>query len=167
MIRLYVKALGLQWGSNTPTLILMDENEERLLPMTIGQPEAQAIMLALQGKTPPRPLTHDLLKDVIMEMKATLQKVIIVDLREQVYHANIILELNGKEVVIDSRPSDGIALALRADTPVFITEDVAERAMVGAELEIKEVDGQTSYEIDKEQFQDFIENIKPSDFKEQ
>lgn len=167
MIRLYVKALGLQWGSNTPTLILMDEKEERLLPMTIGQPEAQAIMIALQGKNPPRPLTHDLLKNVILKMEGAIQKVIIVDLREQVYHANIIVASNEKELVIDSRPSDGIALALRTDAPIFITEDVADRAMVGAELEIKEVDGQTSYEIDQEQFKDFIENIKPSDFKDQ
>ncbi len=167
MIRLYVKALGLQWGSNTPTLILMDEEEEKLLPMSIGQAEAQAIMIALQGKEPPRPLTHDLLKSVIGHMEGEVKRIIIVDLLEQVYHANVVLECKGEEVTVDSRPSDGIALALRTDAPIFITEDVAERAMVGAELEIKEIDGQASFEIDKQRFSDFIENVKPSDFKDQ
>ena len=105
-------------------------NQERYLFIWIAPAEAYAIAVELQGTTLPRPLTHDLLKNVIDELGAKIVSIVISELVEDIYHARIILDMNGRHVEIDSRSSDAIALAVRAKTPIYVDDDVLERAGV-------------------------------------
>jgi hypothetical protein len=102
----------------------------RWLPIVVGNTEAQAIALQLEQITPPRPLTHDLIKSLLDSMEAKIARVIVNDLRENTYYALISLKLNGQQTEIDARPSDAIALALRMHAPIFVAEEVMTRASV-------------------------------------
>lgn len=138
MIELKVEAIALD--SNTqPVVVLRDQTGKRSLPIWIGPAEAVAISLALEGQTPPRPMTHDLFCTVLGELGGKVEGVIITDVREQTYYARLLLRTQGETREIDCRPSDGIAIALRAGVPVMITEELLAR--VEAEQRSREKGG--------------------------
>lgn len=125
MIKMEVKTVTADQGGNF-LVLLMDDEEKKVLPISIGPLEAQAIALVLQGETPPRPLTHDLLKTVCENLNAKLEKIVITDIRESTFYAEVYLSQNDQSIIIDSRPSDAIALALRFDSPIYMATKMVE-----------------------------------------
>ena len=123
-----VKALIVDPIANMPVVILRDDDEKNFLPIWVGVFEANAIALQMEGITTPRPMTHDLLRNVIREMQASVVQVVINNLQENTFYAEIHLVIGGKALTIDSRPSDAIALALRTSAPVFVEESVLEKS---------------------------------------
>jgi len=119
-----VRGLILDPTNNSPVVILKDVASEAMLPIWIGVFEANAIAMEIEKAVPQRPMTHDLLKNVIAQLGATVERVIITDLRDSTFYAVIILDVGGEKVIVDSRPSDAIALALRTDSPIFVAEHV-------------------------------------------
>ena len=146
--------------SNSPIVLLRETGgERRVLPIYIGGPEATAIAFALEQVATPRPMTHDLLKNVLDELGGRLQRVLVTDLREHTFFAELEINLAGTVHRVSSRPSDAIALAVRAGTPIFADESVLEEA------------GQTPGDTDEddpeevvEQFKQFIDEVNPEDF---
>lgn len=110
------------------TLILEDEEKRRRLPIIIGMVETQSIMMVMEGVTPNRPLTHDLMYNMCQAFGAELREVNIIDVREAIFFANLIFEVDGKTIVVDARPSDAIALTVRFGAPIFVYENVVEEA---------------------------------------
>jgi uncharacterized protein len=151
--------------ANTPVLLLRElSGEQRLLPIYIGGPEATAIALALEGEVPPRPLTHDLLRNILMELGAEIVQVIITDLQEHTFFAELHLRLGGTTHVVSCRPSDAIALAVRAGTPLFASEQVLDEAGRVPEPAEVEATDESPDEI-LEEFRAFIEDVRPEDFE--
>ena len=111
-----------------PIVLLKTVDDERFLPIWIGHPEAAAILMKLQGASSPRPMTHDLVTDIITELQGEVLRVTVTELKENTYYARITIVQDGREVEIDSRPSDAIALAIRAKVPVMVEERVFEKA---------------------------------------
>jgi hypothetical protein len=150
--------------SNQPVIILRPVDDEpgegRLLPIWIGHPEATAILLALQGVEPPRPMTHDLLQHVIGTLGLEVARVDIVRLDEGTFYAELVLEDAARTVVVDARPSDSIALAVRTGSPIFVAEDVLEEAAID-EASVSE----ETAEEEIEAFREFLEDVNPSDFQ--
>ena len=128
MIAVKVKGVGLDPSQN-PLLLLIDQDETMVLPIGIGLSEAQAISLKLEGHVLPRPLTHDLILSVCSNLGANIEKVVVADMREGTYFAEIYLKKDEKEIIVDARPSDGIALALASGSPLFISKKVAENTL--------------------------------------
>ncbi len=128
MIPMHVREIALDPMKN-PVILLVDEPEARVLPIWIGIAEAQAIALALEGLRPERPLTHDLLLSACNRLGGVVSKVVISDLRDGTFFAELHLTQQGQSTVIDARPSDAIALALRSKAPIYVTPKVAEQAM--------------------------------------
>ncbi|MFC1560226.1 bifunctional nuclease family protein [Candidatus Margulisiibacteriota bacterium] len=156
MIQMEIGGLGFDPRNLSPLVLLRDSEEMNFLPIWIGIFEAASIAMELQGVHPPRPMTHDLLKSTIGKFKAKVSKIIINDVKEGTFFANIELESkDGKKIVIDSRPSDAIALAVRTSTPIFVSEVVMMQAkLVNAEKDAEET----------KKFKEFITNMKPEDF---
>ncbi len=127
-VRMGVKALIVDPIANMPVVILRDEAEKNLLPIWVGVFEANAIALQMEGVTTPRPMTHDLLKSVIEKVEGDVVRVVINALEENTFYAQIHLRVGDREVLVDSRPSDAIALALRVNAPVFVEEGVLEKS---------------------------------------
>ena len=127
-VKMIVKALIVDPIANMPVVILRDAEDKNFLPIWVGVFEANAIALQLEGVTTPRPLTHDLLKETITLLDAVVDRVVITRLHENTFYAEIHLVTGGRPVVVDSRPSDAIALALRTSSPVFVEEDVLEKS---------------------------------------
>jgi len=112
-------------GSGTPIIILKDINSETMLPIWVGAYEANAIALEIEKILPQRPMTHDLLRNIITEMGASVERVVVTDLRDNTFFAVIVMNgSTGEAILVDARPSDAIALALRADCPIFVSEEV-------------------------------------------
>ncbi len=130
LVAVRVDRVTLDAHTNRFVVILRDDVNNRWLPIVVGNTEAQAIALQLESVSPPRPLTHDLIKNLLESIEAKISKVIVNDLRENTYFALIALKMNGTDSEIDARPSDAIALALRMQAPIFVSEDVMERASV-------------------------------------
>ena len=144
--------------TNTPILLLREKDGSRYLPIWIGANEATAIALALEGVEPVRPLTHDLLKLITESLGARLDRVIVTELRDGTFFADLVMQRNGEEEVhVSSRPSDAIALAARTESPVFASLEVLDEA--GVELR----DDDQEEEI--ERFREFLEEIEPEDFE--
>ncbi|OGC25658.1 hypothetical protein A2291_04510 [candidate division WOR-1 bacterium RIFOXYB2_FULL_42_35] len=155
MIELQVGGLGFDPRNMSPLVLLRDQEEMNFLPIWIGVFEASAIAMELQSVKPPRPMTHDLLLEFVDKLGGKLLKVVITDVKEGTFYANVELEKDGKNMNIDARPSDAIALAVRRHLPVFATETVMMQAkLVNAEKDAEET----------KKFKDFIENMKPEDF---
>ena len=114
--------------SGAPMVLLRGKRDKRELAMFIGPFEAQAIAIPLQGITPPRPYTHDLMLAMLHRLHATVKRVVITDLRDNTYYADLVLDVQGQELLLDSRPSDAIALALRENAPILVTEAVFGKA---------------------------------------
>lgn len=164
---LEVLGVKLEPPANVPVLLLREmAGEGRTLPIYIGNPEATAIALAQEGEVPPRPLTHDLLRNVLVELGAEVVQVVITELQEHTFYAELHLRLNGTAHVVSCRPSDAVALAVRAGTPLFAADDVL--AVAGKPPEPDEddddVDDDSPEEI-LEEFRAFIEDVRPEDFE--
>ena len=154
-IEMTVKGLTLDPLTNMPIVILKDMEDKRVLPIWIGLFEANAIALELEKITTPRPMTHDLMRDVIAGLNATVTKVVVNDLKNNTFYAVIHLVLDGNQIVIDSRPSDAIALALRSDAPIYVSAEVVNKA--------KSID-MTKESEENDQLKEWLENLKPEDF---
>jgi bifunctional DNase/RNase len=152
-----VKGLTLDPLTNMPIVILKDVEGNRALPIWIGTFEANAIALEMERVTTPRPMTHDLIRNILEGLKAKVSRIVVNDLRDSTFYAVIFLAVNGAEVAIDSRPSDAIALALRVKAPIFVAEKVIREAKP---IELTE-DKATE---DTESVRDWIEHLKPEDF---
>ena len=133
MIEMTVESVRINLQTSQRVVILKAMKQERYLFIWIAHGEAYAIAIELQGTSSPRPLTHDLLKNVIQELGAKIVSIVISDLIDDIFHARIILDVAGRHVEIDSRPSDAIALAVRARVPIYVEESVLERAGVALE----------------------------------
>ncbi|MEJ7554979.1 MAG: bifunctional nuclease family protein [Aquificaceae bacterium] len=156
MIEMVVHGVTLDPVSQMPIVVLRaKDNEEVLLPIWIGIFEADSIVRQLQNIEPPRPMTYELMKSIIENMGARLEKVVISDLRDSTYYAELHILQGNNLIVIDSRPSDAINLALRFDAPVFVEEEVLEKSKVPKPEEDEE----------KEKLREWLENIKPEDFE--
>src|SRR6266571_3186211 len=127
-IEMSIKGLMVDPLTNTPIVILRDKDGQRVLPIWVGIFEANAIALQIENVTTPRPMTHDLLRNVIQDLKATVQKIVVCDLQENTFYALIYLALNGDTLTVDARPSDAIALALRTQAPIFVEDRVIDNA---------------------------------------
>jgi uncharacterized protein len=124
-IEVKIRGLMMDPGSGTPIIILKDVNSETMLPIWVGAPEANAIALEIEKVSPQRPMTHDLLRNFIVGMGASVRRVVVTDLRDNTFYAVIeMLSSDGRELSFDSRPSDAIALALRVDCPIFVSNEV-------------------------------------------
>lgn len=123
-----VKALILDPIANMPVVILRDEDGSHFLPIWVGVFEANAIALQMEGISTPRPMTHDLLRNLLAKIDANVVKVVINNLLENTFYAEIHLKVDGRPLTLDSRPSDAIALALRASAPVFVEEEVLKKS---------------------------------------
>jgi bifunctional DNase/RNase len=130
MIEVVIDSIRVSLMSQHRIVVLKDMNSDRYLPIWIGPFEADAITTELQEMPPPRPMTHDLLKSIITELGGRVAHVLISDLRNDVYYARIVVEIDGKQVDIDSRSSDAIALAVRAKSPIFVADTVMEKAAI-------------------------------------
>lgn len=133
MIPVLVKELAFDL-SLSPVVLLVDESEQRVLPIWVGPFEAQAIAMALQGVSVPRPMTHDLIKSLCEHLGVSVRSVIINDIRDGTYFAEMYLQTTSGEVIVDSRPSDAIALALRTGAKIFLSDKVADYTMSISEL---------------------------------
>jgi bifunctional DNase/RNase len=150
--------------SQTPIVLLRETGgERRVLPIFIGTPEAAAIAAALEGVQPARPLTHDLLKNVLDELAVGLSHVVVTELRDNTFFAELHLETNGSATTISSRPSDAIALAVRGATPIFADESVVDEAGY-TEPDLDEDDADESG-TSEEEFRRFIDEVSPEDFQ--
>ncbi len=159
MIEMFVTGIALDVRNNHPLVILNDASKKRALPIWIGHAEAQAIARALEGFKPERPLTHDLMINIIQGTGFKVHHIEINDLNENTYFSSIVLEnVIGELVPVDSRPSDAIAVSLRVDCPVFISEKVFSDGTIPTEVEGED-------DNDTEAFKDFVQNVKASDFK--
>ncbi len=127
-IEMTIKGLMVDPITNMPIIILRDKDGQRVLPIWVGVFEANAIALQIENVATPRPMTHDLLRNVIHDLKAEIRKVVVSDLRENTFYALIHLEVNGEPVAVDARPSDAIALALRARAPIYVEDRVIDHA---------------------------------------
>jgi len=157
MRQMKVDKLGIDLLTHDPVVILKDMDGKRYLPILIGPFEATAIALALEGQTVPRPLSHDLMKSILDGLNAKLTKIVIHDIKDSTFYAKLVVENGGEDQEIDARPSDCIALALRANAPIYVTDKIV--------LE-EAVQDKKAEEEDVQRFRKFIENLKPSDFKE-
>ena len=151
-----------------PIVLLKALDEERFLPIWIGHPEAAAILMKLQGASPPRPMTHDLLTDVVSELKGEVVRVTVTELRENTYFAKITIVHDGQELEIDSRPSDAIALAVRCEAQIFAADEVVEELGIefeaGDDEQVSLVTASNLADLDPEEFSKFIESVTPEEF---
>jgi uncharacterized protein len=155
MIELNLVGVRVELPSNQPIVLLKEKEGERYLPIWIGAMEATAIAFALQGIQTQRPMTHDLLKNVLEEVEVRVDRIVITELKEGTFYAVIQLFRNGSRYEVSSRPSDAIALAVRVNVPIFANEDVlSEASIVIRDDEEQEV----------EKFRSFLEQVNPEDF---
>ncbi len=159
MVEMKVEGLTLDPLTNMPIIILKDSSGAKALPIWVGYFEANAIALEIEKITTPRPMTHDLIRNLIQTMKAEVNHILVNELKDNTFYAVISLVCGGDTLMIDSRPSDAIALALRTKSPIYVEENVIEAAK---NLEIPETD--KSKKDEKQQWKDWLENIKPDDF---
>jgi len=155
-IEMSIKGLMVDPITNTPIVILRDKDGQRVLPIWVGIFEANAIALQIENVTTPRPMTHDLLRNVIQDLKATVQKIVVCDLQENTFYALIYLALNGDTLTIDARPSDAIALALRTRAPIFVEDTVIDNA--------KPFDFATD-KPDADRLHKWLESLDPDDLR--
>ena len=141
-----------------PIVLLKTNDDNRFLPIWIGHPEAAAILMKLQGADTPRPMTHDLIVDILDQVETKCERISITELRDNTFYASITLSVSGTEVEIDSRPSDALALAVRVSAPIFVAEDVIEESSIDIEQGVED------NEQVVEKFKDFLDDVSPEDF---
>jgi bifunctional DNase/RNase len=149
-----IKGLIMDPLTNSPIVILQSLEKNTLLPIWVGIFEANAIALQIERIDTPRPLTHDLIKNILLQLEANVDKIVVTDLQENTFYAVIHLRMNGDHITIDSRPSDAIALALRTDAPIYVTEEVINNSRnISLEKE----------NLDSEDIKKWLENLNPDD----
>jgi hypothetical protein len=147
-----------------PIVLLKTADGNKFLPIWIGHPEAAAILMKLQSQAPPRPMTHDLLSDMLEQLGAQIVRITVTELRENTFYAQITLQQDGGEIEIDSRPSDAIALAIRAEAPIFAADRVIEESAI--EFEGEEID-QDRLDEEVAKFRNFLDEVTPDQFAEE
>jgi bifunctional DNase/RNase len=169
MVEVRLRAVRVDLQSNTPVLLLQESDGlGRTLPIFIGAPEATAIAFALQGMDTPRPMTHDLIRDLLDALGTDVVRVVITELRSSTYHAEIVLRHNSHEVSVSSRPSDAVAVAVRTGTPLFVVDELmdAEGIMLAVDEDDEGDDGEEGGNPDElvGEFRHFLDTIRPEDF---
>src|SRR5881394_2804945 len=144
-----------------PIVLLKTAEGNKFLPIWIGHPEAAAILMKLQSQAPPRPMTHDLLSDMLEQLGAQVIRITVTELRENTFYAQITVAQDGAEIDVDSRPSDAIALAIRAEAPIFAADRVIEESAI--EFEGEEIN-QEDLEREVSKFKNFLDEVTPEDF---
>jgi len=153
-IEMTIKGLMVDPITNNPIIILRDKEGQRVLPIWVGVFEANAIALQIENVTTPRPMTHDLLKNVIHDLRGRIDKIVVSELKENTFYALIYLTVAGEKMAIDARPSDAIALALRARAPIYVEESVIDNAKTSDLMPEK---------ADQERLQKWLESLDPDD----
>ena len=153
-VEMKIRGLMMDPVTNMPIVILRDEDGQRALPIWVGPVEANAIALQIENVAPPRPMTHDLLRNLLHELGAQLVRVVIADLRESTFYAYLELRRGEETLFVDARPSDALALSLRTKAPIFVDNLVLESA--------KSVDV-SSDQVDRERLQRWLESLDPDD----
>jgi bifunctional DNase/RNase len=141
-----------------PIVLLKTAEGNKFLPIWIGHPEAAAILMKLQGANTPRPMTHDLVTDLLEKLEARVIRIAVTELRENTFYAVVTVAVDGSEIEIDSRPSDAIALAVRSDAPIYADDSVIEESAI--EFEHEDVNEEEVVE----EFKKFLDEVKPEDF---
>ncbi len=154
MIQMQVQGLALDPTTNMPVVILKGENDE-ILSIWIGSFEANAIAMKLENVNAPRPMTHDLITNLIEGMNGKVEYIHINDLKEGTYYAEIVINLDGKNISIDSRPSDAINVALRCDAPIYVSDEVLKATQAKME------------DVDIDEVKEWLESLKPEDFEKE
>ena len=160
MVEMTIYGVSFDLVGKQPIVLLKTADGNRYLPIWIGQPEAAAILMKLQGATAARPLTHDLLVNILGELDVAIVRVTVTELRENTFHASITVAQNGNELEIDSRSSDAIAVAVRAQVPIFAADDVIEESAI--EMEGDEVNEEEIVD----EFKRFLDRVSAEDFAE-
>ena len=155
MIELSLVGVRVELPSNQPIVLLKENEGDRYLPIWIGAVEATAIAFALQGVQTPRPMTHDLMRDIMQETQIEVERILISELVDSTFFAVIRMSMDGRTAEVSSRPSDAIALAVRIDAPIFASEEVLDQA--GIELRDEE-------ETEVQKFREFLDQVNPEDF---
>ena len=150
-IEMTIKGLMIDPITNMPIIILRDQGGQRILPIWVGVFEANAIALQIENVQTPRPMTHDLLKNVIDDLSAQVVRIVVTDLKENTFYALIHLRTNGHSIEVDARPSDAIALALRTRSPIFVEEAVIQNA--------RSVESSREPSMDVTRLQKWLENL--------
>src|SRR6187399_1948078 len=154
LIEMTIKGLMVDPITNTPIVILKDKAGDRVLPIWVGVPEANAIALQIENVSTPRPMTHDLLRNIITDLEGRVDRVVVSDLKDNTYFAVIHLTVRGEPVAVDARPSDAIALALRSRSPILVEEQVIEAAKTG-DFALERVDN--------DRLQKWLESLDPDE----
>ncbi len=153
-IEMTIKGLMIDPITNMPIVVLKDKEGDRVLPIWVGVFEANAIALQIENISTPRPMTHDLLRNILSEIEADVQRIVVCELKENTFYAMIYLDREGQTMAVDARPSDAIALALRTKAPIFVEDDVVESAK-GLDL--------SKDKTDSERLQKWLEGLNPDD----
>ncbi|WP_421658467.1 bifunctional nuclease family protein [Leptothermofonsia sp. ETS-13] len=156
MIEMRVAGIALDAATRSPIVLLRDSTDRRQLPIYIGQDQAKAIINALENQVPPRPLTHDLLVNLMEEWDMTLERVVIHSLQDNTFYALLTVSQGETKKEIDARPSDAIAIALRTNSPIWVMEEVVADASIPVDRDADEAE--------RRAFRDFISNLRPEDF---
>ncbi len=159
MIEMKVAGIALDALSRSPIVLLRDAADRRQLPIFIAQEQAKSIINALEDQTPVRPLTHDLLVNLIEEWDMTLERIVIHSLRDNTFYAVLTIKQGEVKKEIDARPSDAIAIAIRLDSPIWVMEEVVAEAAIPVDREADEAE--------RKAFKDFVSDIRPDDFAQQ
>ncbi|MCB1003273.1 MAG: bifunctional nuclease family protein [Acidimicrobiales bacterium] len=160
MVEMELVGVRVELPTNAPIVLLREKGgDRRLLPIFIGAPEATAIAFALEDVETPRPMTHDLMKDVLDELGVTVEQIVVTALKDATFYAELHLTAAGRTHQVSSRPSDAVALAARTGSPIFAAEAVLDEAAYA----VSEEDEEEEQEV-VEQFKEFIDNVNPEDF---
>jgi bifunctional DNase/RNase len=154
LIEMQIKGLMMDPVTGVPIVILRNADNQRVLPIWVGPVEANAIALQIENVTPPRPMTHDLLKNLLTEFDARVQRVVITALRGNTFYAYLDIDRQGTRVLVDARPSDALAVALRSRAPVFVDEAVLDQA---SSVEV------SNEQADRDRLQRWLESLDPDD----
>ncbi len=163
MQEMHIYGVSFDLVGKQPIVLLKTADGNKFLPIWIGHPEAAAILMKLQSQESPRPMTHDLLSDMLDQLGAQVLRITVTEMRENTYYAQITVQQDGTELEIDSRPSDAIALAIRAEAPIFAADRVIEESAI--EFEGDEVD-EERLEAEVAKFKHFLDEVTPDQFAE-
>jgi len=156
-IEFKIKGLMMDPLTNSPIVVLQDTTSDTLLPIWVGIFEANAIALQIEKVDTPRPMTHDLMKGLLNHLNARVTKIVVTELKDNTFYALIFLSVDGKVITVDSRPSDAIALALRTDSPIFVTDEVIAKSNTAAASTIN------AERSSPEDIKQWLENLNPDD----
>jgi uncharacterized protein len=161
VIELQLVGVRVELPTNQPIVLLKEREGERYLPIWIGAVEATAIALGMQGIETARPMTHDLMRDLLQGLGVTVQRIVITELRDGAFYAEIQMSSNGSTVSVSSRPSDALALAVRMNLDIYANEEVIDEASIA----VKDEQDEEAVQEEVQKFREFLEQVSPEDFK--